>query len=327
MSNNSLNLINRLLLIINKYDFYLKILSILVLFYIIYNLNLKINKKNKQLCLIIPIYEIDNDYINKIYKNLEEKNYNFKIMLLKYNSLEDMNNAKLGHDINLAILLNNDSDYYCIQDYSVLPNSLSDYDYTKYPRFTSMLVKQCGDCSSIMGGSFIINKEDLIKTNGFINNSQQPLEDMKKILDKGFVRYLNCDIGNKCSINTESKEIILNNNIKKEEHIQNIRNSINTVVIDENNIKTTLIHIKNDMIVYFYNILNFILKLLGDNSKVKSLDYQKDVQSSHDNNLENYLHNNGLDQIKIDNIEDKIKNISTLYIKNKNFKNIYIINI
>tara|TARA_B100001964_G_C13636944_1_gene338836 strand:- start:77 stop:322 length:246 start_codon:yes stop_codon:yes gene_type:complete len=81
------------------------------------------------------------------------------------------------------------------------------------------------------------------------------------------------------------------------------------------------------MIVYFYNILNFILKLLGDNSKVKSLDYQKDIQSSHDNNLENYLHNNGLDQIKIDNIEDKIKNISTLNIKDKNLKNIYIINI
>ena len=319
------NLINKFLLQINNYDFYLKIILIFVLFYIIYNLDLKINVKNKKLCLIIPVYEINNKYINDIHKNLESKGYNFKIILLKYKSLEEMNTANIGNDINLAILLNNDSDYYCIQDCSIIPSKLDDYNFTNYPRYTSMLIEKNNAGSSIIGGSFIINKEDLIKTNGFINDSKKPLEDMKNILNKGFIRYLNCDINNKCEVNTNTKKIVLKNNLNKEEYIQNIRNSINTVIIDEYNIKNSLHHIKNDLTIYTYNLLNYVLKLLGIMNKVRNVDYLKNIKNT--NNNEHYLHNNGLDQLKLDNIENKIKNITSLYNKDNKLHNIYLMNI
>ena len=319
------NLINKFLLQINNYDFYLKIILIFVLFYIIYNLDLKINVKNKKLCLIIPVYEINNKYINDIHKNLESKGYNFKIILLKYKSLEEMNAANIGNDINLAILLNNDSDYYCIQDCSIIPSKLDDYNFTNYPRYTSMLIEKNNAGSSIIGGSFIINKEDLIKTNGFINDSKKPLEDMKNILNKGFIRYLNCDINNKCEVNTNTKKIVLKNNLNKEEYIQNIRNSINTVIIDEYNIKNSLHHIKNDLTIYTYNLLNYVLKLLGIMNKVRNVDYLKNIKNT--NNNEHYLHNNGLDQLKLDNIENKIKNITSLYNKDNKLHNIYLMNI
>lgn len=319
------NLINKFLLQINNYDFYLKIILIFVLFYIIYNLDLKINVKNKKLCLIIPVYEINNKYINDIHKNLENKGYNFKIILLKYKSLEEMNTANIGNDINLAILLNNDSDYYCIQDCAIIPSKLDDYNFTNYPRYTSMLIEKNNTGSSIIGGSFIINKEDLIKTNGFINDSKKPLEDMKNILNKGFIRYLNCDINNKCEVNTNTKKIVLKNNLNKEEYIQNIRNSINTVIIDEYNIKNSLYHIKNDLTIYSYNLLNYVLKLLGIMNKVRNVDYLKNIKNT--NNNENYLHNNGLDQLKLDNIENKIKNITSLYNKDNKLQNIYLMNI
>lgn len=319
------NLINKFLLQINNYDFYLKIILIFVLFYIIYNLDLKINVKNKKLCLIIPVYEINNKYINDIHKNLESKGYNFKIILLKYKLLEEMNTANIGNDINLAILLNNDSDYYCIQDCSIIPSKLDDYNFTNYPRYTSMLIEKNNAGSSIIGGSFIINKEDLIKTNGFINDSKKPLEDMKNILNKGFIRYLNCDINNKCEVNTNTKKIVLKNNLNKEEYIQNIRNSINTVIIDEYNIKNSLHHIKNDLTIYTYNLLNYVLKLLGIMNKVRNVDYLKNIKNI--NNNEHYLHNNGLDQLKLDNIENKIKNITSLYNKDNKLHNIYLMNI
>lgn len=310
---------------INNYNIYIKIVIIIVLLYIIYNLNIKVNKKNKKLCLIIPVYEINNKYIKNIYENLKNKGYNFKINLLKYKSLKEMEKSNLGHDINLAILLNNDCDYYCIQDNYIIPTKLNDYNYTNYPRYTSMIIKKENNNSKIVGGSFIINKQTLIQTNGFINNSKEPLEDIKNILNKGFIRYLNCDINNRCEINMKTKEILFNNKLKKEEHIQNIRNSINTCIIDEYNIKHSLNNLKNDIIIYIYNILNYILKLLGSVSKLKNIDYLKDIKNI--NNTEYYLHNNGLDQIDLENINDKVHKYTSINVKDLNLENLYIINI
>ena len=210
-------------------------------------------KIHKRLCLIItvPDSESNSHYQQYLSKVNEYKEGNLKVVIIFYR--KDKSN-QLGKYINTSILLNNKCDYYVIHDYSSIPSNIPDYLYTNYPIIIDKNI-------------LIINKNDLVKTNGFSNNETEEniYQKFENILRTD--KYYD-DCFNKNNYGYYSEKI--------------------NEMWDE--FKSDLVNIKEN-IVKFANCgdKRFVYDNIRKNPKV------------HD-----YLHRNGLDQIEVEEQDMKI---------------------
>lgn len=270
---------------------YFGIFVIVVLVIYFMNLVYMEYKIHKKLCLIItvPVEESKNYYNNlKSYlsKINEYKKNKLKVVIVFYKKKDKQ---KLGFMVNTAILLNTNCDYYTIQDYASIPVNVPDLLYTDYPIFTYSVVKDCNDCYKKKNPILIINKDDLINTNGLPNKLNNNIhEDFKNLLkDNNEYHYIcNSYNSNNCSADL-------------------VPYSLQYYTKIFSNYYSKLYDIKKDLLDDLTNLKTNILNLAKSNLYSKKFVYttkhkNKEIIDNFVNN--DYLHNDGLDQIDFDNI-------------------------
>jgi hypothetical protein len=140
------------------------------------NLDYYYNRKkiynNKKLSVIIPYRNREKALkrlIPKLKTILDKQVQNYNINVIEQNDNEFFNKGLL---LNIGILLNYDSDYYCIHDVDLIPE-FADYSYPKNP---SHLSKYCSQFNyienkdALMGGVVTFKKEHIYDVNGYPND-------------------------------------------------------------------------------------------------------------------------------------------------------------
>lgn len=290
------------------------IIIVIILIFYFMNLVYMEYKIHKKLCLIVtvPIEQSKNYYSNlKTYlsKINEYKNNKLKVVVVFYKKNEV---NKLGFFINTAILLNPNSDYYAIHDYASVPVNVPDLLYTDYPIFTYSVVKDCNDCYKKKNPILIVNKEDLINTNGLPNKlvNNNLYETFKEMLKNNNDYHYVCSSynSNNCSADLVPYSV-----------------QYYTRIIS--NYYSKLHDIKKDLLDDITNFKTNLINLIESHTNSKKFVYT----SKHKNNkivdrVENndYLHNDGLDQIDFEKINIKSNQIKDVKI---DLTQIYISNV
>jgi hypothetical protein len=268
-------------------------------------------KISKKLCLIItvPIEYTKINYYNSLKKYLKSisdyKNNKLKVVCLIY---KEEDKHLLGKYINSAILLNTNSDYYAIQDFNLISETIPDLLYTDYPIFTFQEVRKCEDCIKTKNSILIINKEDLIETNGLPNENKSEdniLNNYKNLLQKTNNYFYHCNT-HSCSVEISPLSI------------QNFEKIYHTLVSKIYDIKKD---ISDDLINLNTNMKN------GYDSFIHKKKFR--YTTKYDNGLienkiinNDYMHNDGLDQVNFDKLKIKSENIKK---GNVDFTQLYIV--
>lgn len=127
---------------------------------------------DKKLSIIIPYRDRRialEALIPKLTEYVSKQVKNFDISIVEQDDNEPFNKGLLN---NLGVLLNPDSDYYCIHDVDLIPE-FADYSYPENPSHMSKYCSQFNyieDPAALMGGVVLFQKEHFFDVNGYPND-------------------------------------------------------------------------------------------------------------------------------------------------------------
>lgn len=132
----------------------------------------KLVDNGERLSIVIPYRDRESalsQMIPILFDYVSNQVTNFDISVIEQDDNKPFNKGLLN---NIGVLLNIDSDYFCIHDVDLIPE-FSDYSYPKNPTHLSKYCSQFNyieDPAALMGGVVLFKKEDFLNVNGYPND-------------------------------------------------------------------------------------------------------------------------------------------------------------